>query len=80
MALGPGSGSYSIAKNSCCGFCPILIRIPFSFEFRIRIQILLDKQKVPDPVSDPTLNIHSFTMPTIVKVFSLNVYFSLLYF
>jgi hypothetical protein len=39
------------------------IRIPFSSEFWIRI--LFDLQKVPDP----TLNIHSFTMPKIFKGF-----------
>jgi hypothetical protein len=42
----------------------IRIRIPFSSEFCIRI--LLDLQKVPDP----DLNIHSFTMPTILMIFS----------
>jgi hypothetical protein len=30
----------------------------------------LDLLKVTDPVSDPTLNILSFTMPTIKKAFS----------
>jgi hypothetical protein len=37
------------------------IQVPFSSEFciRIRIGILLDKQKVSDPVSDPTLNFYS---------------------
>jgi hypothetical protein len=32
-------------------------RIPFSSEYWI--QILLDEKKVSDPISDPTLNIHS---------------------
>jgi hypothetical protein len=42
-------------------------RIPYSSEFWIRIwiHILLDLQKVPDP----TLNIHSFTMPTVFEGF-----------
>jgi hypothetical protein len=48
-------------------FC-IRIRIPFSSEFWIRIwiRILLDLQKVPDPV----LNIHSFTVLRIRDVLS----------
>jgi hypothetical protein len=34
------------------------------------ILLWLDLQKFPDPVPNPTLNIHSFTMPTILKVLS----------
>jgi hypothetical protein len=47
------------------------IWIPFCSEFWIRIwiRILLDLQKVPDPIPDPTLNIHSYKIPTILKVF-----------
>jgi hypothetical protein len=44
------------------------IRIPFSSESWIRILLYL--QKVPDPVPDPALNIHSFSVLTILKVFS----------
>jgi hypothetical protein len=43
-------------------------QIPFSSKFWIRI--LLDLQKVFDPCSYPTLYIHSFIMPTILKIFS----------
>jgi hypothetical protein len=44
------------------------IQIPFFLQFCIRILLYL--QEVPDPVPDPILNIHSFTMPTMLKVFS----------
>jgi hypothetical protein len=40
-----------------------------NFFFRIRIRILFDQLKVTDPVSDPTLNIISVTMPTIKRHF-----------
>jgi hypothetical protein len=46
--------------------------IPPFFETLTWIQILIDYQyqKVLDPVSDPTKNIHSFTISTIIKAIS----------
>jgi hypothetical protein len=51
----------------------IRIRIPFLSEIWVRfwIRIKLDLQKVLDPVPDPTLKNHSFTIPvpTIIRFF-----------